>query len=231
MTRPDASIILPARGRAAQTAEQIPRLLATAGNVGWELIVVVDADADVAAALRAVVAAQRDAGRPAPRVIELPERRGYWNALSIGSQHARGRLLGNIANDVLPGLHWLSRAVRTFDRVFTDGLGVVGWNDGLLFDGHAGHLLISRALANRWYGAAAWPTFYDHLWGDVEICQRAIAEGRYVVDLRAVLYHNHPVVGRSVDAIYQYSHHREQDDERIFAQRRQLQWPTLMPSD
>lgn len=225
-TQPIISVLMPVKGRPEQTAALLPRLYATAGDVAWELVCIVDDDPTVAAALRAVNAEAARAGKPQAAIVELQQRQGYWKALAHGSRVARGRLLANIANDVLPGLAWLSRIVRSFDRAFPDGLGVAGWNDGLLFDGHTGHLVIGRALAERWYGAACWPTFYDHLWADVELCQRAMAEDRYVVDTRAVLYHNHPVIGKQLDEVYRFSHTREHQDATIFQQRRSLQWPT-----
>lgn len=226
MTPPIVSVLMPCKGRPEQTVALIPRLYQTAGAVSWELICIVDADPVVAQALRDLNAEARALGRPQAAIIELPERQGYWKALAHGTRQARGRILANIANDVLPGLGWLRRATATFDRLYPDGRGVVGWNDGLLFDGHTGHILIGRELAASWYGAAHWPTWYDHLYGDTEICTRAIADARYAVDLRAVLYHNHPVIGRSLDEIYRFSHNRQNEDARIFEQRRALQWPT-----
>lgn len=224
----DLSVLLPVKGRAQQTVDLIPRLFATAGRAAWELIVVVDDDRDCTLALSALNDRLAAEGKPTFRQLDLAVRRGYWKALAAATEYARGRLLGNIANDVLPGLGWIERIIRTFDRAFPDGLGVAAWNDGLLFDGHAGHLVVGRALAERWYGPACWPTYYDHLWADVELCQRAIEERRYVVDLRAVLYHNHFIIGKSMDDIYRYSHRHEHQDAQIFEQRRQLSWPSSM---
>lgn len=213
---PAVSVIMPCKGRPEQTADLIPRLIATAGRVPWELICIVDDDAAVVQALAPF--------RQQARIIVLPERQGYWKALSIASQQARGRLLSNIANDVLPGLAWLERAAAVFDREFPDGLGVIGYNDGLLFEGHTGHILISRALAEQWYHAAHWPTMYDHLYGDTEICQRAMAAGRYAVALKAVLFHNHPVVGRQGDALYAFSHTHMPEDRALFERRKAELW-------
>lgn len=230
MTTPILSVLMPVRGRAAQTVALIPRLFATSGDTPWELIIASDDDAEVAHAIHMLNERQAEKDAPRARLVELRPRRGYWNALAAASAHARGRLLANIANDVLPGLGWVTRIVETFDRLFQDGLGVVGWNDGLLFDGHTGHLVIGRALAERWYGPACWPTFYDHLWGDVEICQRAMAEDRYAVDLRAVLYHNHFLLGQTMDNGYRESHRREHADEEMFYRRRSLGWPSATSS-
>lgn len=214
----DVSVLIPCKGRAAQTTALIDRLLQPeiAGAVAWELICIVDDDPDVDAALAPY--ADRIG------IISLAERHGYWKALGVASAQARGRLLVNAANDVLPGLRWIERAVRVFDRSFPDGRGVLGFNDGLLFDGHTGHLMISRALAEEWYGAACWPTWYDHLFGDTEICQRAMQQDRYVVALKAVLFHNHPIIGQANDAVYAFSHTHEGADADLFRLRRGAQW-------
>jgi glycosyltransferase involved in cell wall biosynthesis len=224
MTTPLVSVLMPCKGRPEQTAALLPRLFSTAGRVAWELICIVDDDPASAEAIRAY---NRTAGNTQAGMIELPQRQGYWKALAHGSRIARGRLLANIANDVLPGLNWLARLVRSHQQAFPDGMGVAGWNDGLLFDAHTGHLLIGRPLAEAWYGAACWPTFYDHLFGDTEICQRAMAEDRYIVDTRAVLFHNHPVIGKALDDVYRFSHQKFSQDEQIFGQRRAMQWPKL----
>lgn len=212
------SVLMPCKGRPEQTAALIPRLIATAGAVQWELICVVDNDPAVVEALQPF---KEQIG-----IVSLSERHGYWKALAIATQHARGTMLSNIANDVLPGLRWLERAKRAYDQTFKGEQAVIGYNDGLIFDAHTGHLLCSRELLQRWYGATCWPTMYDHLYGDTEICQRAIADGRYAVALNAVLFHNHPVVGRSVDEVYQFSHTHQHDDERLFAERRSAGWAT-----
>lgn len=218
---------MPCKGRPEQTAALLPRLFQTAGNVAWELVCIVDEDAESANAIRAYNSQAAQNRQPQVAIVDLPQRQGYWKALAQGSRIARGRLLANIANDVLPGLWWLERIVRSHQKAFPDGRGVAGWNDGLLFDGHTGHILIGRALAEEWYGQACWPTYYDHLFGDTEICQRAIADGNYIVDLRATLFHNHPVVGKPLDAVYQFSHQKSRDDERIFGMRRDTGWPNL----
>jgi len=226
--RRDASIVLPARGRAAQTAALIPRLIMTAGRADWELIVVVDDDDEVAAAVRGANDLLLSRGRMPATIVILPERRGYWRALAHGAQIAQGRLLGNIANDILPGWAWLERAIAAYQRHFPDEDGVLAWNDGILMREHAGHLLIARRLLERWYGQACWPVWYDHLFGDAELCVRAAEQQRYAVALDAVLYHNHPMLGHESDAGYRAANAQIIADGQTFERRRGLQWPTAM---
>ncbi len=216
LTAIDVSVLMPVKGRPEQTAECLTRLMETAGGVTWELLVGIDDDPACYEALKPF--------HNRCIVMHAEPRRGYWKMLSYLSQYARGRLLSNIANDVLPGRRWLERAVKVHDRYFHDIGGVVGYNDGLLFDAHTGHLLIDRRLLYAWYGDAYWPTMYDHLFGDTEICQRAMIERRYMVALKSVLYHNHPTLARPTDDLYAYSHKTASADEHLFGQRRDARW-------
>ena len=220
MTTIDVSVLMPCKGRAEQTAALLPRLIASAGgSVRWELICIVDGDAGLGAQLSS--ASQHAI------VLELPQRRGYWRALAAAMPHARGRLLANIANDVLPGLYWLARAYEAYQSAFGDGEGVLAFNDGLLLEEHAGHLLCSRALLERWYGPAAWPVCYDHMEGDVEICTRAMEEDRYALALKAVLFHNHWLTGLPVDPVYEAGLREKSTDHRIWQDRFAHGWPPL----
>ena len=217
----DVSLLMPCKGRPEQTVALLPRLPATVGAVAWELICIVDDDAAVAQALTQWKAQH---GASWLTVLPLNKRVGYWRALSIGSQAAQGRLLSNIANDVLPGRHWLQCAVSVFDAKFPGGLGVVGYNDGILFEDHTGHLLVGRALLEAWYGEACWPVFYDHLYGDTELCHRAMEEGIYAIALKSVLFHNHFVIGQAQDTVYRYAHQRYPQDRALFHQREANGW-------
>jgi hypothetical protein len=49
-------------------------------------------------------------------------------------------------------------------------------------------------------------------------------ERRYKVALKAVLYHNHPVLARPMDDLYAYSHKTASADEQTFGQRRDNRW-------
>lgn len=216
----DVSLLLPCKGRPEQTAALLPRLKETAGEgVRFELICIIDGPDE------ALTEAVREAA-PWATVLVLPERRGYWKALSAGSQHATGRLLSHIANDVLPGREWLLRAVRAHDQTFPNG-GVVGYNDGILFEEHTGHLLVDRGVLHRYYGDALWPVCYDHLFGDTELCRRAMAEGIYAINYKAVLFHNHFVLGLPQDEVYRFSHTHFEADRALFHRRAAAGWPPL----
>ena len=105
----------------------------------------------------------------------------------------------NLANDLLPGQHWLQRAVAAYAATFGDGPGLLGFNDGHHETEHSCHFLISRMLLDDYGG---WPVWYDHNYGDTELCQRAIADGLYAKAPWATLFHDHPYFGGDDDSVY-----------------------------
>lgn len=202
--------IMPCRGRAEQTVRNVRRLLATAGDVEWGLILVSDGD-DSAPVLEGT-----------SRLI-MRERGGYWRALAYATMTTDAPLLVNLANDLLPGQHWLQRAYAAYTQTFGDGPGLVGFNDGHHETGHSCHFLIARSLLDRYGG---WPAgVYDHNFGDTELCQRAIADGLYVKAPWATLFHDHVYFGGQDDAVYQEGRAQSDRDHRIFNWRKAHGWP------
>jgi hypothetical protein len=99
--------IMPCRGRAEQTVRNMRRLLATAGDVEWQLICMVDRDpAVMRRSLRPICQSGGWTGEP-----------GYWHALQQATDYWHEfDLIVNLANDLLPGQHWLSRAAMRVPR-------------------------------------------------------------------------------------------------------------------
>jgi hypothetical protein len=234
-----ATIILPALGRGAQTLDLIDSLRESAG-MPFELICVVDGDPELT---------DRLAEDGACRVISHDKRCGYWHALTTATASSTGKYLGNLANDVLPGHLWLKRAVDLFKHRFEangktktgprlrsahrddheeifwgDGDGVVGWNDGLHEETHSCHFLISRSYLQAFGG---WPVWYDHNYGDTEICARARADKRYCKAPWALLYHRHWAQGgrKLMDSIYVEGMRKSSIDQKLFEMRRNAAWP------
>lgn len=207
--------IMPCRGRAPQTIAAIEHLQATAGEA-FELICVVDDDPEVASAI--------DRLGSFARVIRLKQRGGYWNALRVGTNASHGRHIVNLANDILPGHRWLARAREVFHEKFGNGEGLVGLNDGLHGEDHSCHFLIDRSYLMRLGG---WPTWYDHNYGDTELCARARQEGRYAKAPWAVLYHHHwAQLGRKLfDRVYAEGAASSDVDQRLFGLRQAAGWP------
>lgn len=207
---------MPCRGRAEQTVTNVRRLLATAGYTDWQLICMVDRDVSVMGALA-------NADLPVWRMDTA--QRGYWHALQQATDHwPEFTHIVNLANDLLPGQFWLRRAVEAYQQLFGDGDGMIGFNDGHHEVEHSCHFLISRRLIERYGG---WPVWYDHNFGDTELCQRAIADGAYAKAPWAVLYHDHPYFGGRDDAVYAEGRAQNEHDYQLFEQRRRQGWPRV----
>src|SRR5688572_13792793 len=101
--------IMPCRGRAEQTVANVRRLLATAGDVDWKLYLV-GGDNEVGLIWKAC--SQADITLEKISMITSATRRvTYWQALTMAMEHTDAPLLACLANDLLPGQHWLQRAV------------------------------------------------------------------------------------------------------------------------
>lgn len=214
--------ILPCRGRHEQTVVNVKRLLATAGYDRWRLIAVGGKDDHVlldSLASFGIEVIRSDT----PRVT-------YWQALAGATQHTDPDHVDrfvNLANDLLPGQHWLRRAVEAYDQTFRHMSGMIGFNGDSHEVGHSCHFLIHRNLLEAYGG---WPVWYDHNFGDAELCQRAIADNAYAKAPWALLYHNHVYFGAdNDDAVYQEGRASSDRDATIFEQRRRQGWP-LVPA-
>ena len=208
--------ILPCRGRHEQTVVNIRRLLATAG-APFELIAVGGTDERVLLDTLHELGAVRVMRDAAPRVT-------YWQALAFATEYTDATHLIGLANDLLPGMHWLRRAVEGYKQAFGDGPGLLGFNGDSHELLHSCHFLISRSLLERYGG---WPVWYDHNFGDTELCQRAIADGLYAKAPWAVLYHDHPFFGGQDDAIYAEGRAQTGRDEQLYHERRRAGWPPV----
>lgn len=206
--------IMPCRGRKFQTVANVRRLLATAGNVEWQLTCI-GSDQE-----RDVLMACSVAGAKVRHILDT-QRLTYWQALAEETRLGDTELIANLANDLLPGQHWLQRAYAAYRATFGNGPGMVGFNDGHHETGHSCHFLISRAMLDRYGG---WPTHYDHAYGDTELCQRAIADGLYVKAPWAVLYHDHVYFGGDDDAVYAEGRAKVDQDAALYERRRLNGW-------
>lgn len=214
----NVAAIMPCRGRPEQTVACVRRLLSTAG-APFQLICVGGHDEhallDQLGTLGATVLKSN-----ATRVT-------YWQALEGATQQTDAQLLVNLANDLLPGQHWLKRALEAYQEQFGGGLGMLGFNGDSHEVGHSCHFLIDRDLLSSLGG---WPTHYDHAFGDTELCQRAIALGFYAKAAWAILYHDHPYWGGTDDAVYAEGRKAVSRDEQLYIERKRLGWPSVSPS-
>lgn len=223
--------IMPCRGRAEQTVANVRRLLAAAGDVEWYLVLVCDGDESVYRML-----SQSAMERPAPGDETVhaigPDgtgrftQHGYWGALELGAMvYPTATHFVNLANDLLPGRDWLRRAVAEYRCCFgEDGDGLMGFNDGIHGPDHAPHFLISRRLLDHYGG---WPVWYQHNFGDTELCLRAQQDGRYGKAPWAVLFHDHWINGGQQDTVYAEGMASNDADRALFEERRGAGWPRV----
>lgn len=221
----DIAAIMPCRGRAEQTVANVRRLLATAGDVPWHLYLA-GGDAEVGTIWKACCEA--GSSEQISMVTTAAPRVTYWQALTMVAKHTDAPHLVNLANDLVPGRHWLARGVAAYRARFGDGDGLMGFNDGLHGPEHSSHFLISRTLLERYGG---WPIWYHHNFGDTELCRRAQQEGLYAKAPWAVLFHDHLENGRADDAVYQEGRASYEQDARLFEERRRAGWPPVRTAD
>jgi hypothetical protein len=214
----NVAAIMPCRGRPEQTVRNVKRLLSTAGYP-FQLICVGGKDEhallDQLAALGATVLKS-----DAPRVT-------YWQALAGATQQTDAQLLVNLANDLIPGQHWLKRAIEGYQEAFGDAPGLLGFNGDSWGVEHSCHFLIHRVLLDRYGG---WPVHYDHAFGDTELCQRAIADKAYAKAPWALLFHDHVYFGGKDDAVYAEGRKAVSRDEQLYLERKRRGWPTISPT-
>lgn len=208
--------IMPCKGRAAQTVENVRRLLATAG-APFQPICMIDHDV-------AVMGALANAELPVWR-MDL-EQRGYWWALQQAADYwPEFTHMINLANDLWACDDWLRLAVEDYQARFGQGDGLLGFAGDGWPRQHSCHFLISRGLLERYGG---WPVWYQHNFGDRELCARAQADGLYAKSERAWLEHCHPLRGQAPDdAVYQAGRTTYRQDEALFVERRRLGWPIV----
>jgi len=210
--------IMPVRGRKDQTVRNVQRLIRNAGRgFDWALTCIGGEDeADVLMACSA-------AGAKVRHILGRP-RLSYWQAMQEETQLSNPPLLANLANDLLPGRDWLGRALAEYRCCFGAADGMIGFNDGIHGEGLSPHFLISHNLLVQLGG---WPVWYQHNYGDAELCARAQALGRYGKAAWAVLYHDHPFVGGDPDSVYAEGMSSNDQDARLFHERRAARWPKV----
>jgi hypothetical protein len=212
-------VVMPVRGRLAQTVEAFRRLWATA-NTPAAYIAVGGRDD------YATITAAGELPYVQPLIADVP-RLSYWGALSMATRGLDDNaLVATVANDLLPVVGWLSRAYRDYEyhtRVSRDA--VVGFNGDGYGDEHACHFLIPMRVIRR-YG---WPTWYDHNFGDNEIVTRAKQDGIWYKSPYAILYHNHPMIGaaQNYDATYEEGSLMFSRDGNLFERRKASNWTAL----
>lgn len=214
--------IMPCRGRPEQTVANVTRLLATAGYEDWHLYLAGGED-EVGTIWKAC--SQADiTGERISMVTTAARRVTYWQALAMVTERTDAQYLVNLANDLLPGMHWLRRAVDAYQAEFGPNAGMMGFNGDSHEVGHSCHFMIDRRLLESFGG---WPVWYDHNFGDTELCQRAIELGLYAKAPWALLFHDHPYWGGRDDAVYVEGRRAVSRDEQLYLERKRAGWPSV----
>jgi hypothetical protein len=210
--------ILPCRGRKEQTLECVRRLLFTAGiphGESWKMILVGGKeDADIVESVAAETGVYG--------LVESEEHLTYWLALSCATEEYPATHYICLANDLLPVVHWLAKAVKKMNHSFPDQNCVIGFNGDGHDEPHSCHFMISKSMLDTLGG---WPVWYSHNFGDTEICCRANEMGRYAKAAYAILFHNHPwISAQKDDSIYEQGRRNFKTDEMLFLARRNAKW-------
>lgn len=215
----NVAAILPCRGRKEQTIQNAKRLLSTAGYEQWRLYAIggkEEADTLIGLARLGI-----------PTLTTAADRLTYWEALHEATAITSEPLVAALANDLIPGQHWLLRAVQAYKQVFgfdqygKPNEGMIGFNGDSHEADHSCHFLISRSLIARYGG---WPVWYRHNFGDTELCQRAIDDGLYAKAPWALLFHDHVYWGGADDSVYAEGRANVEQDQRLYERRKARQW-------
>ena len=209
----NVAAILPCRGRKEQTITNAKRLLQTAGVDTWRLYAVGGKEeSDILSGL---------AKLGIPTLTAHADRLTYWQALQEVTAVTVEPLIACLANDLIPGQHWLKRAVDAYVSTFGTAPGMVGFNGDSHELNHSCHFLIHRDLIARYGG---WPIWYDHTFGDTELCERAIADGVYAKAPWALLFHDHPYWAGRDDDVYAEGRALIDRDQRLYQHRKANAW-------
>lgn len=213
--------IMPCFGRVEQTESNIRRLHQTAG-FSYELICTAF-EPEVWKSLKTM-------GDVSPTKVACFDRPiTYWQGMQYGMKYLPSGTthIVNLANDLLPGYRWLKRGIEAYIRRFDRSSGLMGFNDGIHGPEHSSHFIIDIRLLETFGG---WPTWYQHNYGDTEICSRAQEQNVYGKAAWAVLYHNHRVTGALGDEVYDTGDKSARADQALFMNRKSHQWPLISSS-
>lgn len=217
--------VMPCRGRKETTIDCVQRLIRSASpeKYPWKLITVSGQDD------KEIVKATEKYG--ATPLIAEKNRLTYWEALQEATnKFSEFPIIANLSNDILPAGNWLVHGLRAYDKIIgRDKFGLVGFNGDGHDEVHSCHFMIHRNLLKKYGG---WPVWYDHGYGDMELCHRAREDKVYYKEPWAVLFHDHPFwFGQERDdKVYQEGRRRNKEDEDLFNARKKQGWPSVKKS-
>lgn len=211
--------VIPCRGRKDKTLEVIERLKYT-DNIPFR-IVTVSGQED-----RDIVEATKSLG--AEGIISYKPKLSYWEALQLATDTITSEpIIANLSNDLKPANNWLRNALVAYDKkIGRTNFGIVGFNGDGHGTGDSCHFLIHRELLKRYGG---WPVWYNHNYGDAELCERANADRVFFKEPYAILFHDHPYFrGEEYDdEVYKEGRKKLKQDEELYLKRKAANWPNF----
>ncbi len=186
------SIIVPTLSRPTQLRRNMERLLETVRGMDAEIIIAAEVN-------RSSVEAVKDLPMTALFQEEWQGSVAGWNR---GAVAAKGDVLVTGADDIWWHDGWLERGL---DAMHRGGTIYVGLND-CIWNGNTGlvtHWMITRQGAIDLTGGCLHIPHYKTAWSDQEVRERVLRAGQFQWCARAVLEHQHYVVGAAhVDKCY-----------------------------
>ena len=203
-------VVMPVHGRHLQSIECMERLKQTAGYPAKFIAIGGAHDDATLLTMQRLCTVMRSPSASIP----------YWQAMHMATQSVDDDVyVVNVANDVLPVIHWLTRAADFF-RQFPDH--VFGFNGDGYTTEHACHFAIRM---KRVRDTGGFPQWYHHNYGDTEIITRAIEDGVFHKDPWSILFHNHPIIaGAQNDSVYMMGNKHYERDAELYMKRRSNQW-------
>lgn len=209
------SVLLPTTGRPDMAERCVRNLRDTATGYDLEIVCAVDADPE-----------SRDRLEPLVDTLLYSESyRGCSRAWNDCLAASSGDPVVFAADDLEWHPGWLAAALETLDD-FSDGWGLVGFNDGHWGAELSTHYLMSRRFIMEVLdGVIAWD-FYKHSFNDLEVNERAKRAGRYAWCEDAHVTHRHWLFGdRPQDATDVRTLGEHANSERIYYERAAAGFP------
>jgi glycosyltransferase involved in cell wall biosynthesis len=128
-------------------------------------------------------------------------RQGCPRTLAKAVARSRGEYVAFIGNDCLPQPGWLRAAMECMAKTFSDGVGMVGFNDLVWPAPRCLHFVISKAML-PFLDGEIFHTGYSHVGCDDELIARCRQARKYVWCADAVVEHHHFSEGAPFDRVY-----------------------------
>ena len=140
---------------------------------------------------------------PSPCKLFLTERLELVKATKFGIEQMKSDFFVYYNDDMMMDPKCLKIAIKEFQEKFKDGIGLIGFDDGInKFIGAVG--LTNKKTVEKFDG---WNPTYIHFWADTELGVRTRKAGCFYWSHDAKIDHLHPLVKKAPwDKTYEESH-------------------------